>query len=441
MSIATHRGARLRRAVAIGLGAALVTTASWASVAHAATVQVPTADPSAPYLGPLNITPTSGTAVSVPSFTAVSTDKACPNSFIGYRTLWVTQDGTVNQVQNATNNLNVNKPMTLPVNRVLFRALANRPWWGELEPGQSVYFVLQCVNRGVGANEGIGTDAYFATKLTKLDAMNWEVSAPEADTPAEKTDTTVTLTSSDVTATSATVTAKVAPADATGKVTFTIGSDKTEIPVANGQAQLGLNDLTANTKYTVKADYSGDTKYNASTAQLDVTTKAAPAANPSAGVDVSVDVPPAKTPESGTGSLQLTVDKTSVLLTGDVTNRLVDKVWTATGALDGVTVTDDRNDASGQGWTLTGKLTDFNGGADGNNTISASALNWTPKTVSGPGEAGGTTTDGLAENRTLATGAASATKTETKLSADMTLAVPGDVKEGNYTSKLTLVLA
>ncbi|MDR2347805.1 MAG: WxL domain-containing protein [Bifidobacteriaceae bacterium] len=155
--------------------------------------------------------------------------------------------------------------------------------------------------------------------------------------------------------------------------------------------------------------------------------------------DINVNVPTAEA--SVATGLKISVKPGATTLTGPAT-RDAGQVWTATGTLDDVTVNDDRRDASGADWTLTGMASAFTH-TTLNSAIPASNLGWTPAKVSGAGTAGPavSTSVGLANYRTLATGAASAgTDVTTTVNAALALEVPATVAAGAYSATLTLTL-
>lgn len=268
-----------------------------------------------------------------------------------------------------------------------------------------------------------------------IEGDTWRIVSTTA--PA-KTDTTTTLATSAITGSSATVTATVAPSDATGTVQFKQGGTAVGTPVAvsGGTAQTTLTGLSAGTSYAVTAEYSGDSKYNASTGSVSVKT-ADPIAT--APVTVGVTVPTATT--AGPTGLKLTAPSSSITLNGSGT-RTSGQVWTATGSLDTVTVNDDRQNASAGGWTLNGRISAL---TSGSNSIAASNVGWKPEKVDGSGTAGAEVTaganGGLGADKPFATGNASAdANVATKVKATVTLTTPAEAPSGDYTGTLTLTL-
>ncbi|MHC0433409.1 DUF6801 domain-containing protein [Streptomyces sp. O3] len=112
----------------------------------------------------------------------------------------------------------------------------------------------------------------------------------------------------------------------------------------------------------------------------------------------------------------------------------------STGDLHTVTVSDDRNGATG--WSLTGKVTDFTGDAG---AIGADQLGWTPSCETAPGSAStcvpGTEGTVGTEGATLASAPdAAQTGGEFAVGAGLSLDVPASAAPGDYSAVLTLTL-
>lgn len=286
----------------------------------------------------------------------------------------------------------------------------------------------------IGADRPIGDAKYFTAQIVIDKANNtWHVVEDEP----EKTDTTTTGSASAVTAISATLTASVSPSAATGTVTFKNGNASLgTATLSGGSASLPVSGLTPQTAYAISAEYGGDATHNGSTGTIAFTT---PAAEDSSASDLTVTVPQAEA-ASPTG-LKIAVKPGAVTLTGSST-RTAGAVWTATGQLGDVTVNDDRQNASGSAWTLSGKSSAF---TDGTKQISATYCGWTPTKVSGAGTAGAAvdpgSNGGLSTDKPLATGTASAAaNVQTRVNAGLTINVPADAEDGNYSATLTLTL-
>jgi hypothetical protein len=148
------------------------------------------------------------------------------------------------------------------------------------------------------------------------------------------------------------------------------------------------------------------------------------------------------------GSLVISVPNNQVALPTPLLNS-DGSLFTTTGALQTITVTDNR--AGNPGWTLSGVATSF---TNGTAQINAENLGWTPKLVDeSTGQtitlgatvapaagvaASDTGTAGLAKSQTLATAAPGAGLGTAHLGAALALNAPTTTTPGTYTSTLTL---
>ncbi|MDR1633384.1 MAG: hypothetical protein LBS27_00320 [Bifidobacteriaceae bacterium] len=158
--------------------------------------------------------------------------------------------------------------------------------------------------------------------------------------------------------------------------------------------------------------------------------------------DINVDIPTLTVPPVPTG-LTISVKPGPTTLTGPTT-REAGTAWQATGTLPNTTVNDDRQDATADDWTLTGRASAFTQPA-GVGTIASTNLGWAPAKVSGQGAVGATvapnTNGGLSTDKQLASGQASGTaNVTTTVNALFTLEVPEAAPAGAYKSTLTLTL-
>lgn len=287
--------------------------------------------------------------------------------------------------------------------------------------------------------EGVGDSKYFSTDVRIewndggfAGAGTWEA---VPDGPIEKVDTTTTLTPTAGNDGSVTLTAAVAPAAATGDVTFTnvgtgavVGTDAVE----DGRASVSVAGLQADTQYTFRARYAGDTLHSSSTSNdAIVTTVGEPV--PPQQTEVTVTIP------ASAQGLRFTVTPGGVAL---AQAELDGEEFVATGALHEVRVTDTRADK--QQWTLNGRTSDFDGPGDA--VIDGSALGWAPELV-GTGNAGTAGTDvapgtggGLSSDKPLAQAPAGVAQSETRVRAGVTLRAPADTPAGDYAATLTLTL-
>ncbi|MDR2347806.1 MAG: hypothetical protein LBD90_04140 [Bifidobacteriaceae bacterium] len=158
--------------------------------------------------------------------------------------------------------------------------------------------------------------------------------------------------------------------------------------------------------------------------------------------DVDLDVPEETIPQQP-GGLKITVKPGPTTLTGPV-SRVQGTAWQATGSLDNITISDDRRDPDGTGWTLNGRVSQFTSPTT-SDTISAANLGWTPALITGLGFAGEAITPGvgvgLSGDRVLAYSTATALQNvETVVTASLALNVPSGVAAGSYKASLTLTL-
>lgn len=167
------------------------------------------------------------------------------------------------------------------------------------------------------------------------------------------------------------------------------------------------------------------------------------------GVDVGVQIEPLTSP----GSLAMTVESDSTTLT-EAGSTDLERVFT--GTLPKVTVTDTRtleDIPDGASWYVMGTASDFRD-EQGENTIAASHLGWSPQLVEGEGEGEGEpfvevggdvapSQPGLADQELLylaESADANAGGGRFSAVANLKLAVPADVAAGSYSSTITLSL-
>lgn len=165
----------------------------------------------------------------------------------------------------------------------------------------------------------------------------------------------------------------------------------------------------------------------------------------SVGVDVEIE------PLTGPGALAMTVESDSTTLSEGGSTDL-ERVFT--GTLPKVTVTDTRapeDIPDGAFWYVLGTASDFHD-EQGENTIEASRLGWSPQLVAGEGEGepfvevGGDVAPsdpGLGDQELLylaESADANAAGGTFSAVADLELVVPADVAAGSYSSTITLSL-
>ncbi|WP_419995728.1 DUF6801 domain-containing protein [Streptomyces boninensis] len=152
------------------------------------------------------------------------------------------------------------------------------------------------------------------------------------------------------------------------------------------------------------------------------------------GQDLNTRVRPSG---SNPGTLSMTQAGTAVALS-EVEEG---KGGLSTGALNAVTVKDDRD--GNKGWSLTGKVSDFTGDEG---AIPGENLSWTPSCDTAPGSP--STCEPGTEGKVGTAGATLATAKDADktggtftMGAGLNLDVPATVKAGDYKSVLTLILA
>lgn len=295
---------------------------------------------------------------------------------------------------------------------------------------------------------GIGTHSLTAA-FTPTNPATYGSSASAALSyvvnPAAATQTTTALAvspgSSAEQFSQVTLTATVSPSTATGSVQFLDGSTSLgTVPLSNGSATLSISTLAVGT-HSFTADYTpaDPTVYVASVSAA-VPFQITPFTGSSATETITTTVAP--------GSLVISVPNNQVALPTPLLNS-DGSLFTTTGALQTITVTDNR--AGNPGWTLSGVATSF---TNGTAQINAENLGWTPKLVDeSTGQtitlgatvapaagvaASDTGTAGLAKSQTLATAAPGAGLGTAHLGAALALNAPTTTTPGTYTSTLTL---
>lgn len=441
MTTAPAPGRRTRRIAAL---AAVVLAAATGALA-AAPAQAATGDPDDPnYLGPLTVSPTSGSATAVPGFEDLSTGAGCPAELRGTSRTVLYVEGAAVQALFGVRRPAPDAPMHFTGSQTTSTQLATRSSWPAVPVGGTFKILQTCEESTVVApNSPIASSSkYFAATLVKTSATTWEVAGASEE---EATPTETTVTAAATSATSVKLTATVTPADAAGQVQFT--QNGTEIAgalvdVVGGTATHDVTGLAPATEYTFGARFvPADTSaYEASSDDADpvITADAAD----EAGSEVGVSVP--DEPSTDPTGLTIAIDPAAkITLTGETATRQPGQDWTATGKLGTVRVNDDRRDAD-EPWSLTGSASPFqkNGGGD---PIAATNLGWQPEKVSGTGTAGATvapgTDGGLSQPKPLASGIGTAdANVTTDVDAGLTLKVPAGTPGGDYTSTLTLTL-
>lgn len=293
----------------------------------------------------------------------------------------------------------------------------------------STFAVVLEARTSTGGNTS--ANQYFRANF-EVTATGWKLADAA---PAEQTDTTTGLTATALANGAVKLTATVAPATASGSVSFRDGNGA-EVgtgAVSGGVATWTSDTLDAGAEYRFTAAYSGDASFKASTSsELTVTTVAEPQAPQDTNLTVTI-------PASATG-LKFTVTPGDVALGG---TTLQGTSYVANGQLGDVKISDNR--ATRTAWSLNGKAGDFTNTADASKKIASSFLGWKPALVgAGGGTAGAEvvagTSGGLSTDKPLAQAPAGATVADTTVNAGVTLRAPADSAAGNYKATLTLTL-
>jgi hypothetical protein len=432
----------LRRALT-GVLAAVALTSTLLAVAPAATAAA--GDPL--QLGSLTAAPTSGTidaAAMTGWLTSVSTaeGEVCPPGFRSRSGFHAVVDGTLDTTAIAgvmragsaygTDSAGINDGETRIVrSEGRVATTTGVVPWNKAAAGATLELRHTCQ---AAAAYAPATDPYYSVTVVVQPGGAWQVSD---GAPVEKADTTTTLTPTAGNDGSVILTAAVAPAAATGPVSFldtatgaTVGTGT----LASGSASATVAGLTAGTEYRFQAVYGGDAQHNGSESnEAVVTTVAEP--QPPQDTDITVTIP-----ASATG-LKFTVTPGAVALSQAT---LDGTSYVASGTLGAVTVSDSRTTRTP--WTLNGKAGAFVNKADPTKTFAASSLGWTPALV-GSGNAGTAgaavaagANGGLSTDKPLAQAPAGVTGAETRVQAGIALKAPSDVAAGDYTATLTLTL-
>lgn len=424
--------------------AGVALTATPASAAN------PEADP-ADKVGDLTLVLKDGaTASDVQPYKSASATTSCPADYSAFSLTYLVFDSAVVTVNTNSRYATAvqytdgwglkGEPINITVDRNLGGAALISDYidWAA-GPERTVDYLITCSNNVSNAAPGADGVKYFSATIKVAEDGTLSV-VPPAEPPIEKIATSFTDVSVTAkTATSATLSATIAPADATGDVTFTSGDKSVTGTLSGGVATASVSGLTGGQEYTFTASYAENATHLGATKDVTFTTD--PAAEPadSATAQIGANVP-AATP-STPGGLKLTAKPGAVTLTGVTAERAEGTVWETVGQLGDVTVNDDRRTA-GAAWSLTGKSGVF---ADGAKQIQASNLGWKPTPGTGPGVVGAEVVagedGGLSTDRVLVSGTGSAEgNQETTVGAGLTLRVPADAEQGDYSATLTLTL-
>jgi Bacterial Ig-like domain (group 3) len=374
-------------------------------------------------LGGVSLTPSSGATSGV---AITYSSSACPASAQGSAVLRLVDPATsgISSITQVNNSVAAPFTGTLTAN-----ALSNEQLVFPDLLGATVELAVFCFP-GASAQGTAVVDQDTYITYSADGTTYTETNTP----PTGPINTTTTLTASSpaFAGQNVTLTATVAPATATGTVTFENGGTVVgtgPAAVTNGSASVTTQFATAGTE-SLTAVYTPTTgtefQPSNGTLSLNVTT---PPAN-SGVIPLAVSVPT-------TGTFTLTVD------TADTVNLTVAGL-TGTGATTAIGVSDTRN--TYPGWSVSGQDGAWTGsGTAAGGTFSGNQLGWQPTdTVLAPGvtlapavtaAAPGLGTAALLASAPHGLGNGFGTST---LGANLTLVIPPSAPAGPYTSGLTV---
>jgi len=253
---------------------------------------------------------------------------------------------------------------------------------------------------------------------------------------ADPVATTTTLSSSPSAPTTADVvslTATVAPANATGTMTFKEGGTTVGTgTVSGGSSSVSLTGLTAGVHtYTATFSPAAAADFLASTADA-ITVTVTTFTGASTKETITTNVP--------AGTLVITTSGSSVDLGSLALNSSNNLLVSSIKDINPVTVTDTR--AGNLGWNVNGSVGDFTNAAG--DTIGGQYLGWTPKVISQASvqnvTAGGVAVPGtgLTTPHLLGSAPNGSSLGTAQLGATLVMQAPTSTKPGTYNTTLTL---
>ncbi|HSR86364.1 MAG TPA: Ig-like domain-containing protein [Streptosporangiaceae bacterium] len=390
--------------------------------------------------GNVSLNPASGATSLTPTWT---TTDGCPS---GFQTSAQMADFTTSGTLISRISPVVSAGLTAGFSGQLDFSMQTLASTGGFGSGGTVEFSVGCWS-GPG---GTGTVHYTQSTFVTIPAGGGSYTTSATGPVITATTTTLTAPTATTTGTTITLSAAVTAADSTtpaGTVQFMVNGSNLGTPVAvntGGVATPATQQTSFSTTGTQNVSavftptattYSGST----GTAQINVTQ----AGSITAGSEpISVTVPQS-------GALTVTVAPGTVTLSPASPATTPDE--TATGTLQGVTVSDTRNFVPG--WAVSGQESNFTGsGSAAGGSISGNALGWTPTvvgsltggallggTVAPSGANTGSTGPGLGSTAALLAQAHAGSGLGTNvLSASLLLDIPTTVPAGPYAGSLTI---
>lgn len=395
----------------------LVRAVVLATATSVAVVGLAAAPASAADLGTLTLTPTQGLTTTNPALSAL-TSAACPATYGTNAGLKIGKvgSGDYRNLARVGDEANYDQAaFTLTANRSMVSAYGGTA----LSNGDYEIAVL-CTGESTGDNPDL-----FRTVIT-VTGENWQVKGAQQPAADTTTSLAVSPASPQVAGTPVTLTATVAPAAATGQVTFNRGATAIgTAPVVNGTATLSVTNLPVGAFALSAAFTPATAEYKASASANVPFTITAPAGTITKEQTITGDIAP--------GQFSLNVAGTTVSLTGGSVGGQ------ATGNLNKATVVDLRG--TNAGWNLVGQVSDFSGATS---TIPGSNLGWTPSSIKVSGSGAvvtGANASGLGNPSTLCKAGVGSSAGTFECGAGVTLVIPDNIAPGAYSATLTLTLA
>lgn len=327
---------------------------------------------------------------------------------------------------------------------------------GAIITAQEFWFVITCDTRASVTGSSPLESPYFAIKLIS-DGANWKVAQDNVPVEDQATTTTLSATSSRADGRvdfAASVVAAGGTVDG-GTVDF-IDADAGVSPdrvlatgtvVSGKAAAISKDPISAvdGKGVNVKAVYTPAAGFIASESAAQLVYGVRPPDVGTVGGDVTVEVPVRDTP-SPTGAVQFTAAAEASLGKATFTAAGL----TASGSINGATVTDTRKDKSAA-WVVSGTATSFSTQAapiaNKLSEIPAAALTWSPKEKAGTtlpsGAVKGSAGAKLDGNPSLVSWTSVGSgqgDLVSQVGADLNLDAKGDFVPGSYSAKLTLTL-
>ncbi len=407
------------------LGAALLTP-----VAAQAKVPSPIPAPTAQF-GTLVLTPSSGTATTAVTW---GTTTACPaaNQAGAFLTAY-SNAGVAQQFSNTVTP----GASPIPAGQAMSGTLGAFVATLGAVP-DTFEFTVQCEDA-----TGVNIAPFQTIFVTFAADKSWTTSATPPAGPAATTTTVSASSASVATGGTDTFTATVTSASGTpaGTVAFSDGTTSLgSFTLVNGSASVqDTTSLTgAGTTHTITAVFTptSATAFASSQGSTNVLVTGGLIQSET----INVNIPASQ------GQLILTVNNATPVSMGTAVLSADFKTFTASGTLNDVTVSDQRNQTV-PGWHVTGKVGNFVGTTNALNTIGGQYLGWAPavKTQNTAGDvlAGAAVTPnspGLTTESPLGSAAVGKGLNTSVFNATVTLSAPASTQPDTYSATMTITL-